>query len=1044
MAEPLSLDPVRHSRLLCALAEEARAYPLARKLLVCPRHGVGLELLRALAVAGQPWIGFEATTPKRVSLDLVDADGSLGAVLLDEFDEQALIDDAIDHVLQKDTASHYALLAEGVGLRRAFAQAVQALRLGGIDAGTIRRRLTDDGKREALASILKRYDELRRDRGRVDIADLFRRATAVLRDRDALPDARLLIVPGHNLRGLSGDMLQRLVELGAAVLPEDPVVGLAAPPARLGPRVRSAPATPLAFVHAVAEASQPANGLGLFAATSLESELREVMRRIVAAGASWDEAEIAATDPAAYAVALDGLARRLDIPVGYATGLPVSRTRPGRVVAAYLRWIEDDFREDVIRGLIERSEIAPRGQGVPAGPTLARRLRRLRIGSGRARYLAAIRTALRALEHSADGEDESSEAELRQYRQRERTQLLALESMLRPILEATPVLGDAIAPEQRRTSASALARGVRATLDLARAQTEVDRAAKDRMLDRLDRIEATLTRETTLRGALATLVEKLDQRVPAPEAGGRAPWLSSGGRLHFTDIDGAGRSGRRMTFVVGLDAGRFPDAAAGDALLSDADRGRLADDAAGALPTSAERIEERRYALAAALTRLRGTVTLSYAAWSAAEGRAVAPSAELLQAFRLQTASPDADYDALHGALTPHASAVPQRAQVDAADVWLGALDVNGVLRRGDAAVAAAYPSLARGLAAVDARSASTPSAYHGVLQPRRSFDPRGRDVLVSASRLQALGSCPHRYLLQYVLGVRPPRDPESNPARWLNALERGAALHEVFERTLVEARVRGVPADPRAPSATEAGELQKLAATILDSTLERWKGEQPPPGPAVFDAERRALHADVRAFARMLMDEPREWIALEQAFGEEDAPVRMQLAGGPLRIRGKIDRVDRAEDTSGLVVVDYKTGSTFPFRRETGTYAGGRRLQHAFYATGAEALHGLPVRRVEYHFPGERGRNDRVIYQRSDIQDAAHLLDRLLDMAARGWFVPTEDARADCRFCDMRDVCRVHDAGRDKLVSPLAEWSNGLWDSDVEALRALRTLREW
>src|SRR5690606_32667424 len=393
-------------------------------------------------------------------------------------------------------------------------------------------------------------------------------------DAAALPAARILIVPGQNLRGMSGHLLRRLVELGAVVLPEDAVAGLDAPPARLG-GADSAPITPLSFLHAVADAPAPARQLGVFAATSIEAELREVLRRILAAGASWDEAEIAATDPATYAVALDGLARRLEVPVGYAMGLPVSRTLPGRVLATYVRWIEEDFREDVIRGLLERSEIRPKGTAVPAGPTLARRLRRLRIGRGRGRYDVALRGALRALAHTG-GDDERAPDEVAQYRERERAQLLALESLLRPILDATPDPGDARTPSQQRTSAAALARGARAVLELTRAEHEVDRAARDRMLDRLRRIETTLTRETSLRAALATLVEKLDERVPAPETGGRAPWVSSGGRLHFTDIDGAGQSGRRLTFIVGLDAGRFPDVPAGDALLGDGERRRLA------------------------------------------------------------------------------------------------------------------------------------------------------------------------------------------------------------------------------------------------------------------------------------------------------------------------------------------------------------------------------------------------------------------------------------------------------------------------------------
>src|SRR5690606_17573350 len=110
----------------------------------------------------------------------------------------------------------------------------------------------------------------------------------------------------------------------------------------------------------------------------------------------------------------------------------------------------------------------------------------------------------------------------------------------------------------------------------------------------------------------------------------------------------------------------------------------------------------------------------SYAAWNAAEGRTVAPAAELLQVFRLKTGDPAADYDAMARALAPHASAVPGSAQLDASDTWLDALDDDGVLRSGAAAVAAAYPALARGLHADVERARDVPTAFRGVLHPRR------------------------------------------------------------------------------------------------------------------------------------------------------------------------------------------------------------------------------------------------------------------------------------------------------------------------------------
>src|SRR5919201_6939361 len=58
-------------RVLRALAEAARAYPLERKLLVCARPAHGRELLRALAHAGVPWMGFDVATPAQLALELM-------------------------------------------------------------------------------------------------------------------------------------------------------------------------------------------------------------------------------------------------------------------------------------------------------------------------------------------------------------------------------------------------------------------------------------------------------------------------------------------------------------------------------------------------------------------------------------------------------------------------------------------------------------------------------------------------------------------------------------------------------------------------------------------------------------------------------------------------------------------------------------------------------------------------------------------------------------------------------------------------------------
>jgi hypothetical protein len=65
-------------------------------------------------------------------------------------------------------------------------------------------------------------------------------------------------------------------------------------------------------------------------------------------------------------------------------------------------------------------------------------------------------------------------------------------------------------------------------------------------------------------------------------------------------------------------------------------------------------------------------------------------------------------------------------------------------------------------------------------------------------------------------------------------------------------------------------------------------------------------------------------------------------------------------------------------------------------------------------------------------------VIGELLDLAASGTFVPTNDAD-DCGYCDFAAVCRVKPGSWGRHRSPLAEWAR---DVDSDVLDLLRRLR--
>lgn len=1052
---------------LDALALHARSVGLERTLLVAHAAGAGREILHALGRTLGVWGGFEVITLRPLALELaLPRLAQEGLTVLDEFQEEALLDEVLDRVLEREEGAPYRELAGAAGFRRGVRDALSALSLAGIGPGGIRRADLRDGEKAAfLASLLREVEGELTGRRMVGMAGVLTRAAEALEGGARLRGEHLLLLPGLSTRGLRGRLLRALLDRGGQLLPGDPVRGVEVPRGLLWREAdRDAPLSrvlesrepvpeggsrevsglPLfetlePRVEEDAPAGEGLQGveLDLFSAAGVHEELVEVLRRILASGARWEEVELVTPDPGVYGPALHALASRLEVDVTFAVGLPVARTLPGRGVAAWIRWVGEDFPAGVLHRLLARGDLRAPGAFRKLDPArLGRRLRRLRVGWGRKRYLWAVDAALARMDRARaeGGEAEPAGAE------REREELQALRELLRTLLEATPEeIPERMELRPRKVSPGALARSLTTFLGLLDVRSEVDRTALDRLVRILDRAEAELRRPASFRAALGALEDHLDIRVPAPRAEGRAPWVSDGGSLHLSDLEHGGLSGRPLTFLVGLDAGRFPGSPGQDPLLLDGERRRISD----ALPTSRDRLHDATFRLAALLARLRGRVTLSHPVWDAASAQTLTPSPVILQAFRLLRGEPAAGFQELRRLLGPAAGRVPRRPgtpPVDLEDAWLQALASPEHFYQGRQEVRSGYPRLHRGLAAREAWSPTAPpSAHTGVVTPRPSLDPR-RDAVLSPTRLEALGTCPLRYFHGTVLGLRPPDDPEYRPDAWLDNLRRGSLLHRVFERLLRGAR-------DRALSPGEA-DFHALAHDVLQEEVRRMSAELPPPSRAVRERETEGLAGDVRSFVAHVQEHGDDWLELELSFGlEGGAAVEVALGEGSLSLRGRVDRVDGAALAGGgLTVMDYKTGRAGEiWGRKTGVYRSGRRLQHLVYALAVERITEWPVEAVEYHFPTRRGEGVVVRFRRDQLSEGPRILELLSLGAARGWFVPTDDA-GDCRFCDFRPVCRVTETQGGSFQSPAATYGAAhlaAGTREFSVLKALRGLEE-
>jgi RecB family exonuclease len=293
------------------------------------------------------------------------------------------------------------------------------------------------------------------------------------------------------------------------------------------------------------------------------------------------------------------------------------------------------------------------------------------------------------------------------------------------------------------------------------------------------------------------------------------------------------------------------------------------------------------------------------------------------------------------------------------------------------------------GLLGPDAREIGVPG-----LSPERPISP---------SRLETLLGCPHRFLLQTLLGFD---EPAAAPSlREVGQPAYGGLFHLAAERFYREHGAALV-----AREGTRAAWVAR-AAVVADQVFDTFLDEYPLVGEAVRDHERGRLRRDLQELVRYdwAQGGARRFVAVEQGFGHPE-PVRIEAGGRPLFLRGRIDRID----VQGAVTLvrDLKTGKAHRRAGKEREPDHGLDVQLAVYglvARAQAAAWGVPAAigaAYAYFGRGQAAERD----WRSDFAAA-------LEPAARGWLAtaaallaerafPRTPDPGDCEWCPFQPVC--------------------------------------
>ncbi|MGE3841473.1 MAG: PD-(D/E)XK nuclease family protein [Vicinamibacterales bacterium] len=761
----------------------------------------------------------------------------------------------------------------------------------------------------------------------------------------------------------------------------------------------------LAQTAAVPASRRPPLALDIFHAGGREAEVEEVCRRILASGAPLDEIEVSCgTEAQAWLVWEKTV--RLDWAATVGSGVPAAMTRPGRALLGWCDWVEGEFAASRLRQLLLTGDVSPAAwsagdssDGALSAGQGARLLLRLGAAWGKGSYAAAFartrvqrRSRLRSDELDDDRRTREAIAERRLDR---------LEAWIQTLLAAVP---------------DADAEGTVTAHDVADAALAflAANALRASMLDAAAfvAVEDSLTELRSLgafRADRRLVLRLIRERVEGLRVG---PDRARPGSLHISTLSSMGVAGRRRLFVVGLEEGRIFPTRIEDPVLLDVERGALH----AGLRQSADRVDESVYAVVHRLVDAAGSaerVSLSFSCRDTREFRDSFPSWLLLQAFRLRQGEGTLTYRDLVAWLGEPASFVPRRSESAHTDVGWWLARARTYPSHTQQALLRAFPAIDRAQTALRHRAAPQFTAWDGyVPEAGALLDPSRDDRVVSASTLEGAAACPFRFFLRYGLGVVPIEENERDADVWLDPITRGRELHDLYAGIM-----RSIRAEGRSSCESDISSLIELGR----ARLHQLRTEMPPPSEDIFRAEQEEFLHDLQLFMeaeRQRTD--REPLAFEVTFGlpSGDSSIEPLSRGESvsipldedrsLRIHGRIDRIDRIGDGT-FETIDYKTGKYWA-EGMRGTFAAGRRLQHALYAKAAEAMlisrwPGAAVTRNTYYFPTRRGlRIEHVIPTPSDRQ-LGGVLAQIVEVVRRGTFVQAQDSR-DCQFCEFAAAC--------------------------------------
>ena len=979
-----------------------------KKILLTPSYLDGNAFRKSLTMSGFSALNFHITTifdyAQEVCFSLLLKDGRQ---ILDSSTGQLLVYEILKNLSAEKLLSYFQLPIISPSLAGSIFRTVKEIRVSGYSSSNFPRSLpADSPKMRDLLQILSRYEETVRERKFIDEAELYRLAEKLpiqgervvffipanlalneleLRffNKKIKPNSFLLQVsyPETQMSSevfdsaeqqripelLDGTVLEQLLQRENGNIPELPLLNIK-------------------FSEAYGE----------------YNETREVFRNILKEGYALDQVQIFYTTQEPYSQYFYQLAQLYQIPVTFHSGINVKNSHPAQFLFSLIDWIGDNYSIIKLATILKNSCLALQINDYQTILKYISLFKQSPIGWGRERYIPGIDLAILEKKRRMENTSEEKAGELAQ----DLHFLMFIREWIKKIFAEIPEH-----PVTRPISLAQLASGfIRIVNNYALIEnSNLDQESAQIINRKLTALEQNSSIQLSVAEALLFIKnalenERINCSTPLP------------GHLHLASYKKGIWLNRYYTFLVGMNYQKFPAGTEDDTVLVDTEKIPFKH----LLRSSEKNRKEQLRLLELVLSRQgQGKIFLSFSGYDTVAQREQAPANLLLHLYRLQKKDTSLDYSTFYRELSPLKGFIPQNELeiLDNGELYLyfaqkEKWDFEHFFNQ-------QYGAFQQGIKADRIRREEGFNGYNGKIRVNtRVVDPReNRGIVVSATKLERIAYCPYLYFLIDILKIKPSEEIVYDPTVWLNPLERGLLLHQIYEK-FYKILLKNSPGEKIIPSFTR--HWPQLAKIVEDSLAEK-REYLAPPGELVYEAERKEILDSCRVF---LVQEEMNYTGqspryFELAFGTRDSnhevlgkikALELSLPDrGKISIQGKIDRVDLLPDGT-FRIIDYKTGSSQGFT-ENSPFRQGQQVQHALYALALEKILATKgevvnatVNESGYYFPTITGQGKFVLYKKHQREQVLEIVKILLDIVAQGSFAMIKEAD-DYMCLDYQDI---------------------------------------